>query len=251
MIIQWDNVPWQSGVIKAIAMKGGKQVAVDSIKTVGAAAKIILKPSKTNLYADGEDVSCIEVNVVDADNNYVYSATNQISFTMSGAGRSLGIASGDWGSSESFKATSRKAFNGKVLIVIQSTMDTGTISVNVSSASLTSASLTLKTVPQQTATVVRGAQAVHALEGLAAGLVSCTQNPGSKNIRVRYGVNGPGNVNLSVISASGQTIRSLTNSYHKAGTYSIDWNAMNKNGVYFFVLETNNNKTVRKAFIVQ
>jgi len=39
----------------------------------------------------------------DADNNLIVTAADQVSFTMTGAGRSLGIASGDWNSSEPFK----------------------------------------------------------------------------------------------------------------------------------------------------
>jgi hypothetical protein len=250
MIMQWTNVPWSSGTIKAIGMKAGTQAAVDSITTAGAAAKVLLKPSKTTLYADGDDVSCIEVDIADANNNFIITAADQVQFTMTGVGRSLGIGSGNWTSSEPFKATSRTVYKGKALIVIQSTMDTGTISVTVSSGSLTSASLTLKTVPQQMATVVRSAQAIHALEGQAS-LLNCIQNPGSKSIRIRYGVDDPGNVNLSVISAEGRMTHCLTNKYYSAGTYSVDWNAVNKNGVYFFVLETNNNKTVKKAVIVR
>lgn len=249
MIIQWDNVPWQSGVIKAIAMKGGKQVAVDSIKTVGAATKIILKPSKTALYADGEDVSCIEVDVADADNNYVYSAANQISFTMSGAGRSLGIASGDWGSSESFKAASRKAFNGKVLIVIQSTTTSGTIDVAVTGTGLTGANLTL-TTSGQVAVGKPDAPLMHG-SGDKAGLLTCARNPGNNTVKIGYRVDAPGMVDLAVISSSGRMVRRLANTFQKTGMYSTEWNAGNKSGVYFFVLKTNDNTTVRKNFIVQ
>jgi hypothetical protein len=129
-------------------------------------------------------------------------------------------------------------------------MDTGTISVTVSSGSLTSASLTLKTVPQQIATVARGAFAANALEGRA-GLFTLTQNPGNKNIRVNYRVDIPGIINLSVVSSSGRTIQCMTNKYHKAGTYFIDWNATNKIGVYFIVLKTSTNKMVRKAFVMR
>jgi beta-galactosidase len=48
-IMQWTDVPWQSGVIKAVGMKDGKEVAVDRIKTVGAPAKIMLKPDRTTV----------------------------------------------------------------------------------------------------------------------------------------------------------------------------------------------------------
>jgi MYXO-CTERM domain-containing protein len=145
MIMVWPSVPWTSGTIKAVGMKGGVQVAVDSINTAGAATKVLLKPDKTALCADGDDVSNIEVNLVDATNNFIYAATDTVQFTLTGAGRSLGIASGDWSSSEPFKATSRKLYHGRVLIVIQSTTTPGTIGLTVSSGTLAPATLTLAT----------------------------------------------------------------------------------------------------------
>ncbi|HJX66283.1 MAG TPA: glycoside hydrolase family 2 TIM barrel-domain containing protein, partial [Polyangia bacterium] len=145
MIMVWPSVPWTTGTIKAVGMKGGVQVAVDSINTAGAAAKILLKPDKTTLYADGDDVSNIEVNLVDAANNFIYAATDTVQFTMTGAGRSLGIASGDWSSSEPFKATSRKLYHGRVLIVIQSTVNPGTIDLTVTSGTLPPTTLTITT----------------------------------------------------------------------------------------------------------
>ena len=145
MIMVWPSVPWSSGTIKAVGMKGGVQVAVDSINTVAAAAKIVLKPDKTTLYADGDDVSNIEVSLADAADNFIFSATDTVQFTLTGPGRSLGIASGDWSSSEPFKATSRKLYHGRVLIVIQSTMTPGTIDVTVSCGSLPPVTLTITT----------------------------------------------------------------------------------------------------------
>ena len=250
MIMQWTNVPWASGVIKAIGMKGGVQAATDSIKTVGPEAKVILKPDHTTLYADGDDAASIEVSVADANNNFVYSAVDQVSFTMTGAGRSLGIASGDWDSNEPFKGTARKLYHGKVLIVIQSTTTPGTITLTVSAAGLTPATLTLTTTAQSVSALPPRASILNATRGRA-GLLTCSQNPGSKNVRVNYNVGAPGLVGLSVLSPSGRLVSALTNGYHKAGSYSLDWNAMNKSGLYFFVMKTSGNTSVRKAFIVQ
>jgi beta-galactosidase len=249
MIMQWTNVSWASGVIKAIGMKGN-QTVTDSIKTVGPEAKVMLKADHTALYADGDDAASIEVSVGDANNNFVYSAVDQVSFTMTGAGRSLGIASGDWGSNEPFKGTARKLYHGKVLIVIQSTTTPGTINLTVSAAGLTPATLTLTTSAQPVNAINHGASLINALRS-GVDLFTCTQNPGSKNIRVNYRVGAPGLVDLSVVSSSGRLVSSLTNKYHKVGTYSLEWNAMNKSGVYFFVMKTNAGKTVRKAFMVQ
>jgi beta-galactosidase len=144
-VMQWRNILWQSGVIKAIGMNGGKEVTADSIKTVGAPAKLLLKPDRTTLEADGSDVSCIEVDICDSDNNTIYTASNPVQFSMTGPVRNVGIASGDWTNDEPYKGTSRKAYKGKVLIVIQSTLDPGTINLTVTSPGLTPATLTLKT----------------------------------------------------------------------------------------------------------
>ena len=144
-IMQWTDVPWQSGVIKAIGWKDGKEAAVDSIKTVGAPAKVMLTPDRTTLHADGDDVSCIQVDIGDADNNSIFTADNTVRFTMTGPARSLGIASGDWTNDEPFKATSRKAYQGKALIVIQSTLVSGTVNLTVDSPGLQPATLTLTT----------------------------------------------------------------------------------------------------------
>jgi beta-galactosidase len=147
-VMQWTNVPWQAGAIKAIGMNGGKAVATDSLKTVGAPAKLMLKPDRTTLHADGNDASCIEVDIGDADNNLIFTATNTVQFAMTGPGRSIGIASSDFSSNEPFKATSRKAYQGNVLIVIQATLVPGTIKLTVNSAGLSPATLTLHTRKQ-------------------------------------------------------------------------------------------------------
>ena len=147
-VMQWTNVPWAAGVIKAVGMNGGQVVATDTLKTVGAPAKILLQSDRTTLYADGNDAACIEADIADADNNPVYTGTNTVQYTFTGPGRSLGIASGDWTSNEPFKAASRKAYHGKVLIVIQSTLAPGTINMTVTSPGLTPATLTLTTQPQ-------------------------------------------------------------------------------------------------------
>jgi hypothetical protein len=123
----------------------------------------MLKPDRTTLYADEDDAACIEVSVGDASNNFVYSAVDQVSFTMTGAGRSLGIASGDWGSNEPFKGAARKLYHGKVLIVIQSTTTPGTINLTVSASGLTPATLTLTTTGQPVNTVKPGSPLVSRL----------------------------------------------------------------------------------------
>jgi beta-galactosidase len=248
-IMQWPGTQWQSGVIKAIGMKGGKQAAVDSIKTVGAPAKIVLKADRTSLFNDGDDLCNLEAYVADADNNPVFNATNTIQLAITGPGRSLGIGSGDYTSDESYKASSRKAYEGRVYMPIQSTMDPGTITVTVSSTGLTPATLTL-TTSGQVGNIVAPAPLISVARNQAS-LLACIRNRGTSAMKVSYRVDVPGTINLSVVSPSGRIVQSLTTGYHKAGTYSKEWSPTAKNGVYFIVLKADNCKTVKKAFVME
>ncbi|MGA3051637.1 MAG: glycoside hydrolase family 2 TIM barrel-domain containing protein [Chitinispirillaceae bacterium] len=251
-IMQWTNVSYQSGYIKAIGFKNGVQAAVDSILTAGAAAKVLLKPDRTTMFADGSDVSCIEVDIVDANDNFVFSADNTIQFSVSGQGRSLGIASGNWNDDSPFKATSRAAYNGKALIVVQSLPTPGTITVTVSPPGLVSSSVTITTVAQPTTAIIPSAPSRNA-PGSRVDQFTCMYNTGSKNIQVRYRVDVPGAISLSVFSASGRLVNCLANNkYQAAGIYSTEWNAAARSGgVYFVVLKVNNRLMTRKVFIAR
>ncbi len=216
-IMQWAKVPYQAGTLKAVGMKGGVIAATDSIVTAGAPAKLLLKPDRTTMFADGSDVSCIEVDIADSNDNFAFSAANTIQFSVTGPGRSIGIASGNLMDASPFKATSRNAYHGKALIVIQSTLVPGTITVTVSSSGLASNSVTLTTVAQTVTPVLRGAPLPNA-QGSRVDLFTCTYSPGSRNIQIRYRVEAAGAVNLSVYSASGRILRCLTNSSQPAGS---------------------------------
>jgi hypothetical protein len=87
--------------------------------------------------------------------------------------------------------------------------------------------------------------------GDKASILTCLSNPENKNIHIGYRVGVSGMVNLSVVSPSGRTVRCLSNSFQKAGSYSMEWNAKAKSGVYFVVLKTDNGSVVRKALMVQ
>jgi MYXO-CTERM domain-containing protein len=202
MIMQWTNVPWSSGVIKAVGMKGGVQVAVDSITTAGAAAKVVLKPDRTNLYADGDDVSNIEVDILDANDVLVADASDTVQFTLTGAGRSLGIANADWTSSDPYKATSRKVYRGKALIVIQSTMDPGTIKLTVSSGTLTPADVTITTVAPSSGPLGTGGTTGGGGSTSAGGATSAGGTSGSGGLVVVGGATSAGGRSGSGGSAS-------------------------------------------------
>jgi beta-galactosidase len=88
--------------------------------------------------ADGRDLVFVEVDVVDAEGVLVPRADNLIDFAVDGPGALVGVDNGDATSHESYKGNSRSAFSGKVMAIVQSTGEIGSIVVRASASGLSS-----------------------------------------------------------------------------------------------------------------
>ncbi|HTE12027.1 MAG TPA: glycoside hydrolase family 2 TIM barrel-domain containing protein, partial [Chitinophagaceae bacterium] len=140
--VMW-RVVYETGILKAISRKNGKTVLEKTINTAGAPASIILTADKTSIKADGHDLSFITVKVVDKNGNLVPDADNFVKFTLGGNAVIAGVDNGSPVSMESFKANSRKAFNGMCLAVIQSNGKPGTVSFKAVADGLAPAALVI------------------------------------------------------------------------------------------------------------
>jgi beta-galactosidase len=97
--LKW-KVKYAPGILSAKGSKAGKVVAEERIETTGAPAAVQLHPGRTEIEANGEDVSIITVAVVDEKGRVVPVANHPISFELEGPGRILGVGNGDPGSHE-------------------------------------------------------------------------------------------------------------------------------------------------------
>ncbi len=143
-VLSWE-VPYATGTLRAIAKKGGAIVASHELKTAGKAERIRLNPDAGAIAADGRDLSHVEVSLVDRDGNTDFSADNMISFELVGKGKIIGFDSGDIRSHESFKSGPRKAYQGKCLVIVQSTPESGTIRLRATSPGLAAGQVTIVT----------------------------------------------------------------------------------------------------------
>ena len=131
--LEW-KVPFSVGNIKAIAFKNGAIVAMDSITTSGTTTEIKLKIDRDTILADGYDQAYIETDLTDAVGIPVPDADNQVTYSISGPGKIVGVDNGNPLSLESFKASTRKAFNGKCLAIVQSAGEEGQIVLTASTS---------------------------------------------------------------------------------------------------------------------
>ena len=117
--LSWE-VPYEAGEIEIVVYNEGKEVARKSIKTANAPAQVSLEAGRTEINADGEDLSFITVNIEDENGVLNPLADNLVEFKVSGPATIAAVGNGNAASLEPFRADYRKAFNGKCLLIIKS-----------------------------------------------------------------------------------------------------------------------------------
>jgi beta-galactosidase len=138
-------VKYAPGSIEARGYKNGKQVMTAKRETTGQPAKLVMKADRQEIAADGEDVAMFAVEVHDSQGRVVPDASNEVAFRVTGAGNLIGVGNGDPTSHESDKGTSRKAFSGLCMAIVQSKKDSGSITVEAASPGLAAATVTIAT----------------------------------------------------------------------------------------------------------
>jgi len=139
------NVKYAPGAIEARGYKGGQQVMNVTRETTGPAAKLVLTADRHEIDADGEDVAMFAVEVQDAQGRAMPIADNQVNFKLTGQGAVIGVGNGDPTSHESDMGSTRKAFNGYAMAIVQSTKAAGNITVEATSPGLTPSSASIAT----------------------------------------------------------------------------------------------------------
>ena len=142
----WD-VPYEAGELKVVALnKKGEPVKETVMKTAGQAAKIKLEARSSTITADGKELAFVTVSVLDENGILCPRAANQINFSVAGEGSLKAVGNGDPTSLESFVKPTRKAFNGKCMVFIQSSETKGTIILKAESEGLEPGEITIETI---------------------------------------------------------------------------------------------------------
>jgi len=97
--IEWA-VKYAPGTLLAKGFKNGKEIIRSQVETTGNPAAVQLIADRNSIKADGEDVSVITVRINDAKGLNVPTANNEITFSLEGPGKIIGIGNGDPASHE-------------------------------------------------------------------------------------------------------------------------------------------------------
>jgi beta-galactosidase len=117
--LRWDDVVYQPGTLQVIAYKNGQRWATEMMKTAGDPSQIQLNADRTEICADGRDLSFVTAKVTDRGGWMAPRANNRIHFDVKGPGEIVATDNGDPTSFESFQSRNRKAFNGLCLVIIR------------------------------------------------------------------------------------------------------------------------------------
>jgi len=142
--LQW-NVPYAPGTLEAVGYDtNGKAIVTDSVSTTGEPTAIRLVDGGNTLAANGEDIDPIEVDIVDANGLVVPTASNRVTFKVTGPGRNAGVGNGDPSDHAPDHANFRRAFNGKCLVNVGDSEKPGVITVTATSPGLKPATIKIK-----------------------------------------------------------------------------------------------------------
>ncbi len=132
------------GHVTVVARKNGREVRQQTISTAGPAAQLRLTADRTAIQADGTDLAFVTVEVLDAEGNLCPLADNEVEFEVEGEAFIAGVDNGSPTSLERFKASHRKAFNGRCLVVLQSNGKQGEVKLTARSKGLASQSMRIR-----------------------------------------------------------------------------------------------------------
>jgi beta-galactosidase len=144
--LRWDDVVYEPGELRVVAYKDGEKWAEDTVQTTGKAVALTATADRSEITADGKDLSFITVKIVDENGLMVPRANHSIKFSIEGPGEIIATDNGDPTNFTEFPSHSRKAFNGLALVIVKGIAgDPGVIKVKAQSLELNSATIAIQT----------------------------------------------------------------------------------------------------------
>ena len=141
------TVPYAPGTLKAVGVNGDREVATSVVETAGEPVKLRLTPDRSTLHADGEDLSFVTVEAVDAQGRLQPNAASEVRFTISGPGTIIAVGNGDGTSKESYQGDHRALFEGRALVVVRTSRTAGSIRLAASAPGMNAGEVTIQTEP--------------------------------------------------------------------------------------------------------
>lgn len=136
--LRWNNVKYEPGEIKVVAYDdNGNKIGEDAVKTAGKPVNMVLtaecmnKTAQPTLKADGNDLAFVTVSLTDKDGTMVPTATDELTFEVTGDGTFEAACNGDATSLEQFTKPQMKLFAGQLVVIVRASKKAGTVNLKV------------------------------------------------------------------------------------------------------------------------
>ncbi|MCG8307658.1 MAG: DUF4982 domain-containing protein [Cytophagales bacterium] len=144
-IIYWD-IPYQKGTLEAVGLdQNGNEITRFAIRSSDAPYAIQVIRSEREIKKDN-GLAQILLQVVDKNGIPVMISDNEITCSIDGPGRLLGLEASNNSDMGDYTDNKQRAFHGKLLAYIQSTGTIGEIKVSFSSPWLKATSITIRVI---------------------------------------------------------------------------------------------------------
>ena len=139
------DVAYAPGMLEAIAYDAeGKETGRCALTTAKAETKLTISAEESTIAADGEDLAYIAVELTDADGVRKVCEDRPVQIEVSGAGALAAVGSAACRTEESYLGSSFTTYNGKMIAIVRSNGQAGSITVSARAESLEAVSVTVE-----------------------------------------------------------------------------------------------------------
>jgi beta-galactosidase len=136
-------VPNEEGTVEVRGRKAGAVAARFQLNTIGPPARLELTPDLSTVRAGGQQVSTVEVHVLDGNGNRIPDADLTVSFEVAGQGRLLAVASADLTDTTPVTAREVRLYQGRAVAVVRSGAGPGRITVRATATGVAPTEVTI------------------------------------------------------------------------------------------------------------
>lgn len=142
--LMWKEVEYEPGQIKVVAYKAGQKIAEETINTAGKPHHLKLSADRSEVSANGSDLSYVLVEAYDKDGNLCPLANNTLQIELKGPLKIEGVGNGDPQNFEPFQSSQVKLFYGKAMIILGTGFEKGSAQLTVKTEGMNKVSIPLE-----------------------------------------------------------------------------------------------------------
>jgi beta-galactosidase len=131
------EIDYQPGTLVAKGFTNGKQVGTSTLKTTGKPARIRLIADRNTIKSDINDLSYVNVEVIDEKGNVVpYVDDLEVTYQLTGNATIAGVGNGNAADMSSFQQNHKKMYQGTGLVIIRPNGNIGKFKIKASAKGL-------------------------------------------------------------------------------------------------------------------